>query len=235
MLLIVKDVLAIVFIIILTITSTLFVTLVIYVLKLIKINTKLKAKQFGKFNTFSNKKQIVFLGDSLTDFYQIEEFFHDYKVYNRGIASDTTKGVLDRLEDNVISIQPRKVFLQIGTNDYIRRNNDYIFTNIIEIVNRLKNSIEDVKVYIISLYPVNHKAKVYSRFFTTVRNNKTIRALNERLKEYCENNNLSYIDVHSHLVDSKGNLEKKYTVEGLHINYEGYDVITKVLLPYVRE
>lgn len=235
MLLSITNVLSVIFIIILTITSTLFVTLVIYVLKLIKINTKLKAKQFVKFNSFSSKNQIVFLGDSLTDFYQIEEFFHDYKVYNRGIASDTTKGVLERLEDNVIQIEPRKVFLQIGTNDYIRYNNDYIYNNIIKIIDQLKSRIAGVKVYLISLYPVNHRAKIYSRFFTTVRKNKTIRELNSRLKEYCDANNIPFIDVHSHLVDEKGNLDKKYTVEGLHINYEGYDIITNILLPYVRE
>lgn len=235
MLLALQSILSIIFIIILIITSILFIVLVIYVLRLIKISTKLKAKQLAKFNVFANKNKTVFLGDSLTEFYQIEEFFHDFKVYNRGIASDTTTGVLERLDTNVIQIQPKKVFLQIGTNDYIRHNNEYIFNNIVKIVERLKAGIDDVKIYIISLYPVNHKARFISRFFTTVRKNKTIMLLNAKLKEYCDTTNIPYIDVYNTLTDEKGNLAKKYTVEGLHISYEGYEVITSILLPYVRD
>jgi len=225
----------IIFIVALVLASMILLILVFYVLRLIKLSTKLRAKQFTKFNATAYKNQIVFLGDSLTDFYQVEEFFHNYKIYNRGIASDTTKGVLDRLDTNVIQIKPRKVFLQIGTNDYLFHNNEYIYNNIIKIVEKIKTGVEDVKVYIISLYPVNHRKKIYSRFFTTLRRNKSIILLNEKLKDYCLNNNLPFIDVHNHLIDEKGNLDKKYSVEGLHISYEGYEVITDILLPYVKD
>lgn len=225
----------IIFIIALAIASFVLLIFVFYVLRLIKLSTKLKAKQFIKFNASATKNQIVFLGDSLTDFYQVEEFFHDFKIYNRGIASDTTKGVLDRLDSNVIDISPRKVFLQIGTNDFINHKNEYIYNNIIKIVEKLKASLEDAKLYIISLYPVNHRKRIYSRFFTTTRRNKNIIALNAKLKEYCDNTDIKYIDVYNHLTDKKGNLHKDYTVEGLHLSYEGYEVVTEILLPYVKE
>lgn len=233
--LITTDIILIIFIVALVFTSIVLVLLVIYVLRLIEIRTKLKAKQIAKFNTFAKTNKIVFLGDSLTEFFQIEEFFQDFSIYNRGIASDTTDGVLDRLDTNVIEIKPAKVFLQIGTNDYNHHNNEYIFNNIQKIVNKLKENLEDVKIYIISLYPVNPKAKYYSRFFTGKRRNKTITKLNEILKEYCESHKIPYIDVYSSLVDEVGNLKKSYTTEGLHISYEGYEVITNILLPYVGE
>lgn len=234
-LLITTDIILIVFIVALAFTSIILVLLVIYVLRLIEIRTKLKAKQIAKFNTFAKTNQIVFLGDSLTEFYQVEEFFHDFLIYNRGIASDTTDGVLDRLDTNVIEIKPTKVFLQIGTNDYKHHNNEYISSNIQKIVNRLKENLEDVKIYIISLYPVNTKAKYYSRFFTGKRRNNTIIELNKILKDYCEANKIPYIDVYSSLVDELGNLKKSFTIEGLHISYEGYEAITNILLPYVSE
>jgi len=231
-----QNIILIIFIVVLSITFVLFIFLIIYVLRLIRISTKLKAKQFEKFNGFAMKSQIVFLGDSLTEFYQIEEFFHGYPVYNRGIASDTTDGVLERLDSNVIEIQPKKVFIQIGTNDYrARKNNDYIFKNIKNIVTKLKENLPEVKVYIISLYPVNHKAKIYSRFFTSPRKNKNIIELNQMLKNYCSDNNIPFINVYDELIDKDGNLDKQYTVEGLHISYEGYEVITKILKPYLEE
>lgn len=231
-----QDIILIVFILFLIITFIVFVVLIIYVLRLIKISTKLKAKQFGKFNTHAKENEIIFLGDSLTEFYQIEEFFHGLPVYNRGIASDTTDGVLDRLEDNVISIKPAKVFLQIGTNDYReKKKNDQIFANIKKIITRLIEGIPNVKVYVISLYPVNSKAKVYSPFFTSPRKNKKIIELNQMLNNYCKENNITFINVFDSLTDKDGNLDKKYTVEGLHISYEGYEVITNILMPFLLE
>lgn len=230
-----QDILLIIFIVILSLTFVIFIFLIIYVLRLINISTKLKAKQFEKFNQFANKNEIIFLGDSLTEFYQIEEFFHGIPIYNRGIASDTTDGVLERLDSNVILLEPKKVFIQIGTNDYKKKKNDYIYNNIVRIVERLKDAVEGVEIYLISLYPVNHKAKAYSRFFTGPRRNNTIIELNYKLENYCDENKIKYIDVYSKLIDKDGNLDKQYTIEGLHISYEGYKIITDILMPYIQE
>lgn len=230
-----QDILLIIFIVILSLTFVIFIFLIIYVLRLINISTKLKAKQFEKFNQFANKNEIIFLGDSLTEFYQIEEFFHGIPIYNRGIASDTTDGVLERLDSNVILLEPKKVFIQIGTNDYKKKKNDYIYNNIVRIVERLKDGVEGVEIYLISLYPVNHKAKAYSRFFTGPRRNNTIIELNYKLENYCDENKIKYIDVYSKLIDKDGNLDKQYTIEGLHISYEGYKIITDILMPYIQE
>src|SRR5690606_1348042 len=131
--------------------------------------------------------------------------------------------------------EPKKVFIQIGTNDYKKKKNDYIYNNIVRIVERLKDGVEGVEIYLISLYPVNHKAKAYSRFFTGPRRNNTIIELNYKLENYCDENKIKYIDVYSKLIDKDGNLDKQYTIEGLHISYEGYKIITDILMPYIQE
>jgi len=208
----------------------------IYALKLIHTTALLKAKTFSKFNQFSEKNKIVFIGDSLTDFYHTDEFFYNFDTYNRGIASDTTSGVLDRLQDNVINIEPSKIFLQIGTNDFKYKNtSENIVSSIIKILETIKNHLPDVKLYLISLYPINDKVKHYSKVFTGRRKNSEIIKINSLLKTYCEYHEITYIDMYNHLIDENGNLIKEYTVEGLHINFEGYSKITEILLPYVSE
>lgn len=222
-----------IFIIVLAAAIIAIVILTIYVSRLIRLSTKLRAKQLGQFKSVTEEGQIVFLGDSLTEFFHLEEFFSGYKIYNRGIAGDTTDGVLERLEDNVISIQPKKVFLLIGTNDFSRHKNEYIFNNIKKIIDKLKKGIENLELYLISLYPVNPKAKFYSYFFTRSRKNEKIIALNELLEEYAISNNLNYLDIHSHLVDENGMLKKEYTIEGLHISFEGYQIIANLIEPFL--
>lgn len=231
-----REVLFSIIIFMLAATSSIFIILLIYVLRLIKISTKLKAKQYASFNEDCEKNKIVFLGDSLTEFYQVDEFFHKHQVYNRGIASDTTEGVLNRLEDNVIVMEPTKIFLQIGTNDYDEgKNNDDIFNNINRILSILKERLPNTKLYLISLYPINRKVKIYSKFFTGKRRNSNIQALNLRLQENYLNSDITFIDVYSYLTDEKQSLKKEYSVEGLHISYLGYTLITNILLPYIEE
>jgi lysophospholipase L1-like esterase len=195
-----------------------------------------KAKQYASFNKMTQKQNIVFLGDSLTEFFPVDEFFHEYNPYNRGIANDTTIGVLERLQSNIIDIEPRKIFLQIGTNDLaIYRIKDPLIVakRIIEIIEKLKEALPITQLYLISLYPVNIKAKIYSFLFVSKRTNKDINTINDYLKTYCEGNKLPFIDIHQILVDENGKLRKEYTFEGLHINYRGYEKIAKALLPYI--
>ena len=62
---------------------------------------------------------IVFLGDSITQGWgkALDQLFLGLKVANRGISGDTTRGVLIRLQEDVIALHPRAVVLLIGTND----------------------------------------------------------------------------------------------------------------------
>src|SRR5215510_12011257 len=59
---------------------------------------------------------VVMLGDSITEGIDWHELFPDVRILNRGIAGDTSAGVLNRL-DEVIGRHPKIVFLMIGSND----------------------------------------------------------------------------------------------------------------------
>ena len=184
--------------------------ILILVLKQVDRIAKLKARQYSLYHDYLEKDKIVFLGDSLTEFFRVEEFFHRYNPYNRGIASDKTIGVLERLESNVIALKPSKVFLQIGTNDLNckKRLRQNVSTNIKEILLRLKENLPNAQIYFISLYPVNRKAKFFSIFFVGKRKNKDIAAINSEIENFCNDNNIIYIDIYSNLLDEKGNLNK---------------------------
>jgi lysophospholipase L1-like esterase len=61
---------------------------------------------------------VVFLGDSITQGWgTLAQDFPSLKVANRGISGDLTRGVLYRLQDDVLDLNPRAVVLLIGTND----------------------------------------------------------------------------------------------------------------------
>jgi len=62
---------------------------------------------------------IVFLGDSITQGWgdDMRGSFAGVKVANRGISGDTTRGVLIRMDADVLALHPGAVVLLIGTND----------------------------------------------------------------------------------------------------------------------
>lgn len=62
---------------------------------------------------------VVFLGDSITQGWgdNMGNSFPGVKVANRGISGDTTRGVLIRLQEDVLSLHPQAIVLLIGTND----------------------------------------------------------------------------------------------------------------------
>src|SRR5581483_7987262 len=66
-----------------------------------------------------DQNSVVFLGDSITQGWRdnMGGRFAGLKVANRGISGDTTRGVLIRLDEDVIALHPRAVVLLIGTND----------------------------------------------------------------------------------------------------------------------
>lgn len=179
----------------------------------------------------------VFLGDSITDFYPLEELYDGLPVVNSGISGYTTDDILNNL-DNMVSIyNPTKVFILIGTNDIEReKSSDEIVNNIQEIVDRILKKRSNVKIYIESIYPINNtENQKISHGMVGRRNNTTIQEINRKIKKYCKENDYVYIDMYSKLVDKDGNLDLKYTTEGLHISDLGYLKITKVLYEYLND
>ncbi len=191
-----------------------------------------KADNYAHLNkNYCKKGQIVLAGDSITDMYSYYELFDAYrkesgkKVYNRGIGGDTTNRLLERLESNVLCLEPEKVVYLIGTNDIAcGASIDYVAANIKKLIEETKNRCPQCKIAVQSVYPViDHKK----------RKNKKIKPLNELIKKICRDENVIYIDLYDELCDEKGSFSKKYTYDGLHPNVWGYEVATRRILEFI--
>lgn len=192
---------------------------------------------FFDLNESAEPGGIVFLGDSITDFFRVNEFFHGAYVINRGISGDTTDGVLKRLPESVFDLSPSKVFILIGTNDLVEKKTEqYIINNIEKIITAIQKRCPQTKLYLESIYPVSSsKNKKIKRFIVSRRNNEIISHINEGLENMAKKRAIRYIDVYSHLLDEAGNIRLEYTVEGLHLTVRGYRVVADVLMKYVLD
>lgn len=213
----------------------LFIVLASIVWKYYKKLTKHKAIEFKLYNTYAHPEKIVFLGDSLTDFFPVNECLPDFEVYNRGIAGNLTYDVLERLQD-VTDLKPKQLFLQIGINDLISRGKKKTEpAALTDRIMQIADAFPEAEVFISSLYPVNRKKSVVSKIICLRARNKKIRAVNEELRNRCAEKGYTFIDMFPLLTDAAGNLKREYTIEGLHLTAEGYGVITEVYQKYLKK
>lgn len=150
-------------------------------------------------------------------------------MVNRGIGGDTTRGVLDRL-DQIIELQPPKIFLMIGTNDLCyNRSIEDTLSNYDQILATLHHRLPTTKIYIESVLPFN------DQIFPSVylRSNENIATLDIGIKKLAAKYNDPYIDMVENFSDGNGRLPAEYTIDGLHLNEKGYNIWRNHLKNYV--
>lgn len=201
-----------------------------------KVITKKEIVEKGKTtNEILKKDNIVFLGDSITEYYPIDEIFN-LPIINSGKSGYKTDQIIPELKELVYQYNPTSVYILIGTNDFRDEDDDKLVNeveeNIVKIVENIQKYRSKAKIYIQSIYPVNRTIKNNNANY---RQNDEIKEVNNYLKEYCEKEHLTYIDMYNRLIDEDGNLSKEYTNDGLHPNELGYSRITRELIPFIYE
>lgn len=195
-----------------------------------------KVASFNVQNANLSKGQIVFLGDSITDLYPLDDYYADLSkaTYNRGIAGDTTQGVIDRLQTSVYDIAPSKVVLLIGINDINTfKSNDYIINNCETILSSLKSHLPDTMVYPLSITPQNKTIEQYASWINVEKANATAQELNIEIEKLANKYSYTYLDLYSQLVDSNNFLIENYSDDGIHLNSSGFTVWTNLVKPYL--
>lgn len=199
--------------------------------RVIKEEVKEETKTLEDIRKYEN---IVFLGDSITDYYPFDDIFLDLPIVNSGKAGYKTADILKEMDTLVYQYNPTSVYILIGTNDFITETDENqveeVEDNIVKIVNKIKKNRKNTKIYIQSIYPVNRNINKES---VADRDNEEIQEVNKFLKDYCIENKYTYIDIYKYLIDEDGNLKKQYTNDGLHANEIGYARISQVLLKYL--
>ena len=181
-----------------------------------------------------NYTNYLFLGDSITEYYDLDKYFPDMPVVNSGVAGDTTDDILNDMKGRVYDYNPSKVFLLIGTNDLLEnKTNEEIVDNIKRIVEEIRNQKSAVSLYLESIYPINRNTdkKLY---MVGKRQNSDIIEINGMLEAFCKDSGIEYINTYDKLLDGDGNLDKQYTKDGLHLSEKGYAVVTDVLSQYLE-
>ena len=179
-----------------------------------------KVNQFSEENKTLKDVDVCYLGDSLTDYFDVNKYFPNFKNANRGIAGDYVEGLEARLKVSAYDINPKAITLWIGINNYgtsaLNRYENLLIG--------LKENLPNTKVGVVSLAP------------NSVGRMENVKAINPELIKLAEKYDYSYINIYDDLLDeTKTTVKANYVVDGLHFSSEGYEVIASKFLPFLSE
>lgn len=184
----------------------------------------------------ASNPRVVFMGDSITDFWRLNEYFPNKDFLNRGISGQITGQMLGRFLNDVISVRPAAVVILAGTND-IARGVDIVtvesnLTAMCDLADHYK-----VKVVLSSVLPVHDYNMTVNPAFeqTKKRSPLVIRALNEWIQSFCQKRGYVYLDYFHPVLDTRANLTKEYSDDGLHPNSAGYRIMAPVALSAIEK
>ena len=183
--------------------------------------------------------QIVFTGSSLMEMFPVEQFAAQEGsgfpiVYNRGVGGWRTEDMLLCLHEMVIDLQPRRVFINIGTNDLSDTAVTIhdLLSRYEDILSKIETSVPGVEIVMMAYYPINYEAADEDmKANLRIRTNERIRQANQAVEALAARRGHTYINVNASLMDDQGRLRADYTIEGMHIKEVGY----RAIWPMIRE
>lgn len=204
-----------------------------------EVNKKNTSKEINK---DKNEKKIVdenylFVGDILTKEYDLKEYYSDSPVVNSSNDSLTTHELYDNLKNYIYIYNPSKVFIEVGTFDFTRDDSTVTIVKYISsIIKEIKNNRPFAEIYVESIYPINDSDdEIIKSEEVDGRTNAVIENANKSIKEICEENDVTYIDLYSDLYSEEDEgLKLDYTTDGFHLSDEGYNVITTKIKRYLK-
>lgn len=164
------------------------------------------------------KTDIVFLGDSLTEGFDLVKHVGRSDLRNRGLSGNMTDHVVYRLEE-IIKAKPKKVFLMIGINDLFQgKYPEEVFEQIVKILELIHDGSPDTWRYMQSVLPINETHLLMDEDLNTA-----IYKLNDMLALYCmDEPMLRYVDLHTEFLGMNGQMDERYTFDGVHLSKAGY-------------
>jgi lysophospholipase L1-like esterase len=177
----------------------------------------------------AGESRVVFMGDSITDFWQQPRFggfFQQGKPYiDRAISGQTTPQMLLRFRRDVIALAPKAVVILAGINDIAGNTGPMTDEDIEGYLSSMAElaTAHGIKVVLASIMPVSeYHVAAGGVPQTTTRPMARVKAVNAWIKKYASEHGHTYLDYFSAMVDDKGLLRADLSEDDLHPNVKGY-------------
>ncbi len=173
------------------------------------------------------KHGIVFLGNSITEGFKLDKYFPEVSTINRGIVADHLDGLIERLHNSAVGLEPRKIFLMIGINDIgDQRDDEYLKSMYTTLIDTLMEELPKTEIILHSILPTSPR---WSRCPPA-----QIKRINSFLELMALERDLVYVNLYPYFLADMNYLNPDLTRDGLHPNAAGYDIWAEKIKAYVN-
>lgn len=172
---------------------------------------------------------ILFVGSSsFTRWTNINSYFPDYPIVNRGFGGSTLVDVIRYTYDIVLPYQPKQVVIYCGENDLASADS----IPAADAVNRFKTLYGMIRqnlpatiISFVSIKPSPVRATIQSK----------VKEANRQIKAFLSTQKRAqFVDIYDAMLDANGNMrEELYVDDRLHMKPEGYAIWKKIITPYL--
>jgi lysophospholipase L1-like esterase len=185
---------------------------------------KKEVRNFDELKRYTKPNPIVFVGDSIIQYFRMNEFLPGYYFLNRGIESDTTTGLMNRLKCSVLDLNPEKVFIHVGTEDLPDKTDEEILSNYKDILIEIIAHNPATNLFVISILPTNGwPEKAVSR----------ISYINAELERIARSLEITFINAFPIFCNINEELKPELTNDGINLNQVGYNLLAKTIKSYL--
>lgn len=174
----------------------------------------------------AGENRVVFMGDSITQGWDLDKSFPDKHYINRGISGQTTPQMVLRFFQDVIDLQPKVVVILAGTNDIAGNTGPMTLQETesnLEAMAELAH-VHHIKVVLCTITPAFdypwHKGLEPA---------PKIDLVNAWIRGFAAAHGDAYVDYHSAMKDSEDGLPPNLSKDGVHPNAAGYAIMAPLV------
>ncbi len=176
------------------------------------------------------KKGIVFVGSSSFNLWpEIQDYFPEYKIINRGFGGSSLPDVIRYAPDIIIPYKPKQVVIYCGENDFMADGvtAEIVFDRFTTLFEILRENLPKTHILFVSIKPSPSRLKYIPEMVKA----------NSMIKDYLENyRRTDYVDVYSKMLLADGTpMPEIFKSDQLHMNENGYAIWQKAIKPYLKK
>jgi len=179
---------------------------------------------------FPPKDAILFVGSSsFTNWKDVQEYFPEYKIINRGFGGSSLPDVIRYAPDIIFPYKPSQILIYCGENDFPSGTNttaDTIFNRFTRLHTMIRTALPKTEIIYVSMKPSISRLKYLPE----------MRRANEMIRKFQKKHRKSgFIDVYSKMILADGSpMPDIFLKDQLHMNKNGYLIWQKAIKPYLK-
>ena len=169
-----------------------------------------------------NKNEIIFLGTSITEGFNVEKGFDNPFVKNMGFTGSISENGIQVI-NRLIYRKPKKLFIEFGINDFrYAIPSDTVTAHLVTMINLIKTKSPGTGIFVESVLPTS----------LDTLNTKIVR-YNKDAKSICDSSNVTFINLYPEFL--KGDkIDPDLTIDGIHLSQAGYFNWRRLIKGYVN-